>query len=96
MSLQLWEDGWAERVPKKMLAAVLLSGCGSVISSRRQFVSVWQNLPMHVVGYSGIMALFASELLPRPKLFHAFGGGNAPLTHTRIPPHFDAQLCRRL
>jgi len=40
---------------------VLLSGCGSIISARRQYISIWQNLPVHIMGYSGIMGLFTGR-----------------------------------
>jgi len=44
---------------QKMVAAILVSGCGSIMSARRQHLSIWQNLPVHVMGYSGIMGMFS-------------------------------------
>jgi hypothetical protein len=43
----------------KMVAAVLLSGIGSTITSRRQYANVWQNMPLHVAGYCGYMGVFS-------------------------------------
>ncbi|KAF5839385.1 hypothetical protein DUNSADRAFT_956 [Dunaliella salina] len=59
MPLAGWEDGWEDRFRQKIVAAVLVSGCGSIMSARKHHLSIWQNLPVHVIGYSSITGLFS-------------------------------------